>query len=101
VNIMHRASAKEAHQPSVTEQISTTEEDIRARAYEIWEDEGRPEGKHLEHWGRAKDEVVAPEMTAPRSNGAKSPARGAAKSPVRRVAKAKGDAVRSGLTSSR
>ncbi len=84
---MHRASAKEAHQP--TEQISTTEEDIRARAYEIWEGEGRPEGQHLEHWRRAKDEVAAPETTAPRSNGVKSPARSTAKSPARRAAKAK------------
>jgi DUF2934 family protein len=89
VNIMHRASAQEVHQPSMAEQISTTEEDIRARAYAIWEDEGRPEGKHLEHWGRAKDEVAAPQATVQRINGAKSPARNGAKSPVRRVSKAK------------
>jgi len=30
-----------------------TEHDIRNRAYAIWEDEGRPEGKHLEHWQQA------------------------------------------------
>jgi large subunit ribosomal protein L21 len=26
---------------------------IRARAYQIWEDEGRPEGRHELHWQRA------------------------------------------------
>lgn len=26
---------------------------IRQRAYEIWEQEGRPEGRHAEHWEQA------------------------------------------------
>jgi hypothetical protein len=26
---------------------------IRARAYQIWEQEGRPEGRDLEHWKEA------------------------------------------------
>ena len=30
---------------------------IRERAYRIWLDEGRPEGKWLDHWGRARREV--------------------------------------------
>lgn len=30
---------------------------IRHRAYEIWEQEGRPEGRHDEHWQRARHEV--------------------------------------------
>ena len=29
-------------------------EAIRRQAYAIWEREGRPEGKHLDHWLRAK-----------------------------------------------
>lgn len=33
------------------------DERIQARAYRIWLDEGRPEGKYLEHWERAKAEV--------------------------------------------
>jgi hypothetical protein len=33
------------------------EDVIRRRAYEIWEDEGRPEGLHQEHWGRAEREL--------------------------------------------
>lgn len=30
---------------------------IRARAYQIWEEEGHPEGKHDEHWHRARGEA--------------------------------------------
>jgi hypothetical protein len=35
----------------------TKDEQIRQRAYQIWEEEGRPEGRHLEHWQRASDEI--------------------------------------------
>lgn len=34
-----------------------TEDEIRIRAYAIWESEGRPEGKHEEHWHRACEEA--------------------------------------------
>lgn len=33
------------------------EERIRLRAYEIWEREGRPEGREAEHWDRARREI--------------------------------------------
>lgn len=33
---------------------------IRARAYQIWEDEGRPNGRHELHWQRAYEAVVVP-----------------------------------------
>lgn len=33
------------------------EQAIRERAYAIWEEEGRPDGKDLEHWRRAEDEI--------------------------------------------
>jgi predicted flap endonuclease-1-like 5' DNA nuclease len=36
-----------------------TEAAIAARAYQIWEDEGRPHGRHDIHWQRAYDEVTA------------------------------------------
>lgn len=62
---------------------SATEESIKARAYALWEDEGRPEGKHLEHWRRAAEEGVASEEPA-----AAAPSNGA-KPPVRRASKAK------------
>lgn len=32
---------------------------IRQRAYEIWVEEGRPEGREAEHWARACHEVAA------------------------------------------
>lgn len=61
-------------------QISSVEL-IQARAYQLWEEEGRPEGKDLEHWTRAASELaasgngaqpVAPEKPAAK---AKAPAR--------------------------
>ncbi|QCN96834.1 MULTISPECIES: DUF2934 domain-containing protein [Azospirillum] len=45
---------------------------IRHRAYEIWEREGRPEGRRAEHWERAcrelrdEDERAKEEGAAPR-----------------------------------
>ena len=30
---------------------------IRRRAYEIWEIEGRPHGRHVIHWLRAESEI--------------------------------------------
>jgi hypothetical protein len=37
---------------------------IRARAYAIWEQEGRPDGKQLEHWVQAKRLIAAEELRA-------------------------------------
>jgi hypothetical protein len=57
------------------EKIPPSEEDIKARAYAMWEEEGRPEGKHLEHWARAAQEAGDPAaaaeapMSAPKRNG--------------------------------
>lgn len=31
---------------------------IALRAYEIWESEGRPEGRHREHWSQAEHELA-------------------------------------------
>jgi Protein of unknown function (DUF2934) len=36
------------------------EQAIRERAYAIWEEEGRPEGKDREHWLRAEVEINSP-----------------------------------------
>ena len=36
----------------------TTDEEIRLRAYQIWEEEGRPEGRDKAHWQQASDEVT-------------------------------------------
>jgi hypothetical protein len=44
---------------------------IAERAYLIWEQTGRPEGKALEHWLRAEAEVAAePAARMPRSKPA-------------------------------
>jgi|HubBroStandDraft_6_1064221.scaffolds.fasta_scaffold753448_2 hypothetical protein len=40
------------------------EHKIRERAYAIWEEEGRPEGKETEHWLRAEAEIGAEESEA-------------------------------------
>ena len=31
--------------------------EVRARAYDIWEREGRPEGRHDDHWRQARQEL--------------------------------------------
>ena len=33
------------------------EEKIKTHAYKLWEDEGRPEGRHDEHWMQASAHV--------------------------------------------
>lgn len=35
------------------------EDRIRQRAYAIWEQEGRPEGRHEAHWEQARQELMA------------------------------------------
>ena len=39
------------------------EQDQRERAYRIWENEGRPEGRHAEHWQQAEDKDAAVDVT--------------------------------------
>lgn len=46
----------------------TLEDRIRSRAFQIWLDEGEPEGRHQEHWERAKKEITEgaqPQSDAP------------------------------------
>lgn len=35
------------------------EERIRARAHVIWEADGRPEGRDLDHWRQAVEDIAA------------------------------------------
>lgn len=35
-----------------------TDDRIRERAYEIWEAAGRPEGREVEHWKQASEDVT-------------------------------------------
>lgn len=39
----------------MTRSSPITEERIRERAYLLWLEEGQPEGKHAEHWERARE----------------------------------------------
>ena len=44
------------------------EERIRTRAYELWEAEGRPSGREVEHWLQAAQELAAEQRrSAPRT----------------------------------
>ena len=58
------ASARQT-EPTVVAAISSgegqsmREQAIRERADEIWEQEGRPDGKDLDHWLRAEAEIIA------------------------------------------
>lgn len=36
--------------------MQDTEQQRRQRAYKIWEDEGRPEGAHEDHWRHAGEQ---------------------------------------------
>ncbi len=55
---------------------AVTSESIEVRAYELWEQEGRPDGRAHEHWFRAVLEL-ANGKSAP-ANGARKPAKKAA-----------------------
>ncbi len=47
-------------------QIAGFEEQIRSRAYALWENEGRPFGRDAEHW-RASEEAARAELFAVRA----------------------------------
>jgi hypothetical protein len=49
------------------------EDRIRRRAHEIWEREGRPEGRHEEHWAQARREVAAEDADARRGSASAAP----------------------------
>lgn len=40
-------------------QQTGSDQQIRERAYAMWEREGRPAGRHLEHWAAAEREIKA------------------------------------------
>lgn len=55
---------------------------IELRAYLIWESEGRPHGRHDEHWARAEAEILG-------AGKKKAPARKAVKAAAKTKPKAK------------
>jgi Protein of unknown function (DUF2934) len=55
--------------PGMLSEPGEDEERVRKRAYEIWEEEGRPEGRDLDHWNRAKQEVRKTDDDLTRAEG--------------------------------
>ena len=49
------------------------DQEIRERAYEIWEHEGRPDGHSLDHWLKAETEVENEEALGIRHEGKLEP----------------------------
>ena len=49
--------------------MQSFEERVRQRAYEIWLDEGRPDGRDKEHWQRAVAEVGEEHEQEPEAKG--------------------------------
>jgi len=52
---------------SVSSSNSTFAESISRRAYELWEQEGRPEGNDMRHWLQAEQEIAGRNGGAPSS----------------------------------
>jgi len=59
-----KAAAKRVEAPADAAELSPVsagkpadELSIRARAYDIWVEEGQPHGRDVEHWLRARDEL--------------------------------------------
>ena len=46
----------------------TRDDRIRIRAYEIWQREGRPEGRHDQHWAEATREIEQEDSAGRQSN---------------------------------
>jgi large subunit ribosomal protein L21 len=59
----------------ITRLVHEHEDLIRARAYQFWEDEGRPNGRHEIHWQRAVESIVT---TAAKVAKASAPTKAAA-----------------------
>jgi DUF2934 family protein len=41
--------------------VNPAEDRIRQRAYELWEQSGRPEGSEMDFWLQAEREIVGPD----------------------------------------
>ena len=47
-----------------------SQQDIAARAYQLWEEEGRPHGRDLDHWSKATSELGTNGNSNGHTNGA-------------------------------
>jgi hypothetical protein len=48
--------------------------EVARRAYEIWEEDGRPEGRDHDHWVRAEQDVLATPADTPKPAPRRKPA---------------------------
>jgi hypothetical protein len=62
-------------------------QDIAARAYAIWEQEGRPDGRSIEHWHRAERELSTVDRDPPAAGSGARAARSATDTPTRPTAR--------------
>jgi hypothetical protein len=46
---------------------TTVEDRIRARAYELWESDGCPQGRDLDYWSMAEREILEEPIAAARA----------------------------------
>lgn len=53
-----RKAANPLPQPQ-TEILENMEDEVRQRAYELWEESGREDGRAQDHWLQAEAEVLA------------------------------------------
>ena len=52
---------------------SDTDSRVRERAYQLWEESGRPDGREHEHWAQAEREIaVGASLVQPSATSAKS-----------------------------
>ena len=58
----------------MTDKSKPSEADIRKRAHEIWEREGRPEFRDQEHWHKAEAELAAAGPQGNEGEGSKTAA---------------------------
>ena len=60
-----------------------TQQEIAQRAYAMWEQEGRPDGRNLDHWLTAENElsVSSPATSPRRTESTKRSTRPTAKAP--------------------
>ncbi|WP_207485726.1 DUF2934 domain-containing protein [Arenibaculum pallidiluteum] len=71
--------------------MDAAEDEIRRRAHAIWEAEGRPEGRHDEHWRQAASELGLPTLSAAAAGRRDAPA---AEDPVSPGASSRGHMAR-------
>ena len=58
-------SEQDGAQTGATKMTQPTEKEIMARAYEIWERNGRPDGREDEFWHQAEQELRNEDKSSP------------------------------------